>query len=610
MAGLIGWVGQASREQVEQGLRRMAAAMPRRDALRADLYADEGIGLGRLHLGTLNPEPQPLWNEDRSLAIVMEGEVYDYADEKRRLMERGHRFPVGNDVEFVLHLFEEYGPEALPRLNGAFVAAIWDLRHRRLTLFNDRFGLQALFYVQVGRQFLFASSTWPLLAHPGVEPRLDRVAVAEFLTFEFVLGERTLLEGISLLPPATCFVVQDGRVREGRYWHFHFARRHRLHENGYYVEAWTERMERAVARQLRDDGPIGVQLSGGLDSRVVLAFIRSRHPSVHTFTFGLPDSDDARLAREVARQLHTVHHFLPLRPDFVQEIAEEAVRLSDGLKSCVHLHAFAQARQMAEHVRAVYTGSLGDSLMGGHLSRSLWACYDEEELARSLFRQYNVVFSPPALSALLGEGFEDGLREQVFADFRATLAESRARLQADVREHFSIRQSDRRWILEGQRLLRHYLIVRTPFYDNDLVDFMLTVPPGLRFEEYLYRIAFRRAFPRLAKVPLEKTGLPLAPGMRDLRIRLGRRVRWWLRSAGLRFVAPPRRRPYADYNGWLRTALRPWVEETLLGPQTRLQDLFRPQPIRELVAEQMAGADHARRLGVLLTLELWLRQLS
>ncbi|RMF38599.1 MAG: asparagine synthetase B, partial [Chloroflexi bacterium] len=207
MGGLIGWVGQASREQIEQGMRQMAAAMPRRDALRADLYAGEGIGLGRLHLGTLNPEPQPIWNEDRSLAIVMEGEVYDYADEKRRLMERGHRFPVGNDVEFVLHLFEEYGPGALLRLNGAFVAAIWDARHRRLTLFNDRFGLQALFYTQVGRRFLFASSTWPLLAHPDVQPRLDRVAVAEFLTFEFVLGERTLLEGISLLPPAACFVV-------------------------------------------------------------------------------------------------------------------------------------------------------------------------------------------------------------------------------------------------------------------------------------------------------------------------------------------------------------------------------------------------------------------
>jgi asparagine synthase (glutamine-hydrolysing) len=367
-------------------------------------------------------------------------------------------------------------------------------------------------------------------------------------------------------------------------------------------------MRQAVHRCRQGDGPEGVLLSGGMDSRAVLAAMDGPRGSVHTFTFGIPGCDDVRLAREVAAKAGTRHHYVPLRPEDLPRMVEEGVRLGDGLNSVVHMHVLAALPEAARQVRVVYTGSLGDSIMGQHLHRSLMGIHPEEVLVRMLFRHYTTAFSEERMVQLLDPTVYRGVQEVPFETFRRALQTSRATLSANRREHYSIRQNERRWILEGQRLLRSRLVVRTPFYDTDLVDFMVRVPPGLRMEGYLYRRAFAVAFPDLAKVPLEETGEPLVPCMRGAVIRLRRQLRWWLRAAGLRFVSPPRRRPYADYNGWMRTVLRPWVERILLSDQALGRGFFNPEAVRALVEEHMSGEDHARRLGVLLTFELWCRQ--
>ena len=588
-------------------LHHMAQAMRHEGWYQVDLYTGGGIGLGRVRLGFLNPEPQPIWNEDETLCIVMEGEIYDYQELKQKLITCGHRFHIDSDAEFVLHLFEEVGEESASRLNGAFVAAIWDTQARKLWVINDRFGLQPLYYRQAGECLFFAGHTAAFLADPDYTPKVDPIALAELLSFEHLLRDRTLLADVKLLPPSSILTFQDGRLSIRSYYDFQFPEHYQDRDEAWYVERWVHLMRQGVERRMRRDGPIGVQLSGGLDSRTVLAMIGRQHYPVHTFTFGVPGCDDARLAREVAAKQGAIHHFLELKPDYLCTLAEEGVMLTNGLNSCVHMHVLGTLRETAKIVNVLYTGSLGDSIMGGHLQRDLLAVYRPPVLARMLFRRYNNCFGAESHPRLFSDRFYSRVEGMVFGEFAQALDESHATLSANKREHYSIRQNDRRWILEGQNILRTRVVVRTPFYDNDLVDFMLTVPPGLRFDNYLYIRGLIQASPELAKVPYEKTGLPLAPCARDLSIRANWQMRRWLRRMRLKWVSPPQKRPYADYNGWMRSVLRPWVEETLLSKRTLERGYFNPEYIRNLVAEHMAGANHARKLGVLLTVELWHR---
>ena len=608
MPGLIGFAGEFDRDHSETLLADMAQAIKHKDWYQVDLHSGDGFGLGRVHLGFLNPEPQPIWNEDQTLCLVMEGEVYDYQALKQQLLAHGHRFRVDNDAEFVLHLFEELGEEFASQLNGAFVAAIWDHPARKLWIVNDRFGLHPLFYRQAGHRLLFAGHTAAFFADPGYQPQVDPVALAEFFSFEHVLGDRTLLADVKLLPPGSVLTFQAGQLSIRPYYDFQFTEDYQDRDETWYVERWIHLMHQAVERRMRGDGPVGVQLSGGLDSRAVLAMMGRQHYPIHTISFGVPGCDDARFAREVAARRGTVHHFLELKPDYLRTQAEEGVKLSNGLKSCVHMHVLGTLAETAEIVNVLYTGSLGDSIMGTHLQRDLLAIHSPTVLARMLFNRYNHCFPEDTHPQLFSDDFYAQVEGTVFEEFSQALAESRACLSANKREHYSIRQNDRRWVLEGQNLLRSRVIVRTPFYDNDLVDFMVSVPPGLRCDKYLYIRGLVRAAPDLAKVPYARTGLPLVPCMRDLFIRANQQVRWWLRQAGFKWISTPQKRPYADYNHWMRTVLRDWVEDVLLDPRTLSRGYWRPQYVHTLVERHMRGeGNFAPQLGVLLTVELWHR---
>lgn len=605
MSGLVGVFGDLEMELAERLARRMAQRLP---GDRVDLWVGPGAALGRLDWREAVVDAQPVWNEDRSLCILMEGEVYDYADEKRRLVEKGHRFRVEGDAEYLLHLYEEYGEDFALRLNGPFAAMVWSPERRRLVVVNDRWGLQPLFYAQVDGRLLIASGARAILADPAYMPRVDLVGLAEFLAFEHLLADRTLFEDVRLVPPASVLTFEAGTLAVRPYWEFQFVEEYGDRPEEWYLDELVHRLRQAVRRCRRGDGPEGVLLSGGLDSRAVLAAMDGALGEVHTFTFGIPGCDDARLAREVAKKAGTRHHFIPLRPEDLPRMMRKGVWLGDGLNNVVHMHILAALPEAVRRVRVVYTGSLGDSIMGQHLHRPLMGIYPEDVLARMLSRHYTTGFSEAELAGLLTASVYRRVRGMPLEAFRRALGESRATLAANRREHYSIRQNERRWILEGQRMLRSRLVVRTPFYDNDLVDFLVRVPPGLRLEGHLYRRAFAAAFPDLAKVPWEATGEPLVPSMRGTAVRFTRQLRWRLRSAGLRFVPPPRRRPYAEYGHWFRTVLRPWVEEVLLSERALDRGLFEPEAIRTLVAEHVAGMDHTRKLGVLLTFELWCRR--
>lgn len=607
MPGLIGIVGDMPPEELNQLLKGMARALEHEKWYQTHLYTDKGIGLGRVSLGILNPQPQPIWNEDETLCIAMEGEVYGYEDEKQLLLKRGHRFQVDNDPEYVLHLYEEYGEDFVHRLNGAFVAAIWDPQARRLLIVNDRLGLRPLYYAERNGKVLFGAGARAVVADPSFEREVNEMALVEFLSFQYLLGDNTLFQGVKLLAPASMMVCQEGQMVIHPYWEFQFPDVYEDHDEEYYIERWTALIRQAVTRQMRGPEPLAVSLSGGVDSRGILALMVRERTSVLALTFGQPDSDDVRLAREVATALRVEYRFFRLQPDYLLHLAEEGVRLTDGLKSCVHMHALGPLREMAEQARVFYLGYLGGTIHGDSVSPDLLAPFEESVMARLLFRKRNALFQEEEHERLLAEPFHRRVRGQVFESFLAALRRSRSIWAADKNNYLEAQEVDRRFTTGGHELLRSRVAVRTPLADKDFLEFVLTVPPGLRQEKTFYFKAFSRVFPELAKIPYEGTGLPLVPCFRDLGIRVDRQIRWRLRAAGLKWVPERKHRPYADYNGWMRTVLRPWVEETLLSKRALERGYFNPDYIRNLVAEHMVGANHARKLGVLLTIELWHR---
>jgi len=329
-----------------------------------DSYIGPKFAIGRAHLGILNPKTQPIFNEDRSLGIFMDGEVYDYTRQKRNLESKGYKFKVGNDPEFCLHLYEEYGQDFVKSLNGSFVIVIFDTQNRKMIVANDRFRLRPFYYAKNGEKYLFASEVKAILADKTYKKEICHEAVANFFAFEMILNDKTFFEGIRVLPPASILIWSNGRLSLEKYWDFEF-KEDLNPSTEYYVENLVHIFRKAVERRMKGNHRIGVSLSGGLDSRSIVAAINKEHYPIHTFTYGVKGGDEAKIAEKVAKKLGTTHRFFELKRDFLADYAELGVRLTDGMSSCRHFHWMSLLRQIRKDVDVVFHGLGMDIMLGG-----------------------------------------------------------------------------------------------------------------------------------------------------------------------------------------------------------------------------------------------------
>jgi asparagine synthase (glutamine-hydrolysing) len=578
------------------------------------LHHEAGVGLGRVG-HAFGRSPHVAWNHDRTACAVVDGELYDRAPLDAELGLAGRASLPPTDADVVLALYERDGTRFAARLNGGFVAAIWDRRARRLLVANDRLGTYPLYYARPDGALLFASGVRALLASPSVSRAIDPVAVQEFFTFDHVLGDRTLVGAVKLLPQASVLSVCDGQVAIEPYWPLRYPALHEARPEAWYLEQFVHLLKQAVARQQPDGLPAGILLSGGMDSRLLLGPLRELGATVEALTFGIPGCDDARIAKELAEAVGSRHRFFELEPDWLQRKADDAVRATDGLGNIVNLHAFATLDAQVEFAKVFYKGFLGDALFGWAIKRQMWGDYDPATHVTMQMDTYighgAMPYDPrkglPVLSAALNQRAGDGLLE----DYREGYRRAGSSQLAVQRLYFDLTQRVPRMTLNGVEVVRSRGIVRLPFCDNDLVDFALAMPPGMLFERRIQKDALTRYYPRLAQLPLPETGRPLSFCARDVAWQVRTLAGWHLRKRGLGWLAPREgERPYKDYNRWFRTALRPWVEDLLLTPRTLDRGLVDPAFVRRLVDEHMAGANHAVKLGALLTFELWHRRFA
>ena len=615
MPGLVGFVKQIESGGAPALLESMALALEPSSRFRRELVQNGQMGLGRVSLKTGDPGSQPVWSQDRSLCLVMEGEFYDVQALKQELAGRGYPHPGSSDAELALNLFQEFGEDFAARTNGSFVIAIWEAAKNRLLIVNDRLGLHPLYYAPVDGGLLFASGVRALLADPDLPRQVDEAAIAQFLTFDHVLHDRTLLEQAKLLPQASVLSFSEGQLNIRPYWTLQYARQHSLCSERQYLEGLLHYLRQAIRRQAQTRGKsAGLLLSGGLDSRFLLALFAEVAPELklHTFTWGIPGCDDARFARECAAVVGAEHHFFELKPNWLLGMGEEGVRLTDGMGNVINLHAMAAAEEEAAFASVLYKGFLGDAMFGFAVELPFWADFDEPTQTRAHFQAYLnrgvITFLPREQEMLFTEAFRQQVGDTVLVEMKRGMQAAGASQVANQRLYFDLTQRVPRMTINGVEVVRSHATVRLPFGDKDLVDFACQLPPGMQYNRHLITQAFLTTYPNLAKIPNTATGLPYIACGREVALRARQLIQWHLRKKGLERLAGPQRRPYKDYNGWFRTVLREWVEDTLLSQRALQRPYFNAGYVRDLVAEHMAGSNHAVKLGALLSIELWHRQ--
>lgn len=612
MPGLAGFAGTPPDNGAEKLLGSMLFALEPGEGYLVEQYHHPRAGLGRITLGIVNPGPQPVWNAEHSVCLFLEGEIYDYRKAARALQANGQHSDADNPASYLLQRYEKLGERFAEEINGSFVAAIWDERDQKLLLATDRLGTYPLYYAQVHGRLLFASGVRALLADPSLSRETDKTGIAQFLTFDHLLNDHTLLKTVKLLRQASVLTFTDGKLDIRPYWRVQYPEHYELRPETEWMEQFVHLVDQAVIRQSEHTAPLGILLSGGIDSRMILpSLIKHAHQPLHAFTWGNPQCDDLQYAREIASLLGVDHHFFELKPDWLLGKAEEAVRLTDGMGNLANLHALATLDQETRYSRIIFKGFLGDAMMGFGQRHQHWATYDEPTTLQahlSVHRDQGVItFEPEEHPMLFTEGFQRQVGNAVLDEYIAGMQASGASLLADQRLYFDYYQRVPRMTIKGVEVVRSQAMVRLPFCDNDLIDFSIQLTPGLRYERRLMKNAFVKAFPELAQIPITETGLPMMLCAREIRIRAERMLRWHLHQRGLLKGAYREKRPYANYNHWFRTILRTWVEDILLSPRALERGYYNPDYLRKIVAAHMDGANYAVRIGAMLSIELWHR---
>ncbi len=613
MCGIAGFVGGGERRTLE----RMTQALVHRGPDQAGHCLVGGVGLGVRRLAILDVPGgrQPFFSEDGRVVAVFNGEIFNHQELREGLLRRGHRLETTTDGEVLVHLYEEEPDSFLERLEGMFALAVWDARRARLLLARDRLGIKPLHYWAGPGSLVFGSQIRALLEHPSVPRRLDRQALDQYLTFESVPAPRTILAGIHKLPPAHWLTWDASGVRLGRYWNLELRP-----WRGLALRDWEELLLAAlrgsVRRHLGADFPVGVFLSGGLDSSTLTALMTQEAAGpVQTFTMGFSEAsfDESGPARRVARLLGTRHHegILSARRclDLVQGLPEV---LDEPLGDASVVPTWSLARMARQEVKVVLSGEGADELLAGyptypaaHLAEWLrrlprpWLEVARRWAARlpvstrnwsldfRIRRFLGFLDEPPERRHVLWAGsFSEGEKARLYGPGMAGGWETFEPLEAFLRPGLDLTSrlgmTDLNLYLPEDLLLKldrasmaASLEARVPFLDREVVELLARVPAELKLNgwttKYLLKRATRHLLPtQVRRKPKKGFGMPVAR--------------------------------------WLQGPLRLWLED-LLRPQDLVRDdLFSPHEVRRLVDEHMAGrADHRKLLWTLAIFLQWRR---
>ncbi len=602
-------------------LERMTDAIRHRGPDDGGVWVDGAVGLGNRRLSIIDLSErghQPMSNEDGSVWIAFNGEIYNFAALRAELTAQGHVFRSNTDTETIVHLYERDGVDCVSRLRGMFAFAIWDAPRRRLFVARDRLGKKPLFYYQGRDALVFASEAKAILQDSDVPREVDAEAIRLYLTYGYVPSPWSAFRGFRKLPPAHYLVLENGRVDVRRYWALQY-RPKRAESEGTLAEELLALLQDAVRLRMISDVPLGALLSGGVDSSAVVALMRrvSQAP-VKTFSIGFDHAeyDELRYARQVAEHLQTDHHELVVRPDAVAMLPRIVWHYNEPFADSSAVPSFAVCEMARRHVTVALNGDGGDEVFLGYdryvaaklsgrldglpraarrASAALLAglpagsgpksrVYRLRRFAKAAalapnerYAQWIALFDAAGANAILSPEFADRTDAPPFALLDQALAHSDADSFAEATSHADVQLylPDDLLVKMDIASMAHSLEVRSPLLDHQVLEFAARLPVSLKLhglvQKYLLKQAVRDALPD-AILTRKKMG----------------------------FGVPIDR--------WFRNELRELAYDTLLDSRAAARGYFRPEEVRRLLDEHVAvTAHHHARLWSLLMLELWHR---
>lgn len=627
MCGIIGFSGKFRRSFIEAGLGDTAHRGPDDSGI----YHNEaaGIGLGHARLSIIDLSPmghQPMWDAGNQVAIVFNGEIYNYRELRFDLVKAGFTFKGGTDTEVLLNLYLAEGEEMLKKLNGIFAFAIWDPRNRSLFLARDGLGTKPLYYARVGSGFLFASEIKALLREPTLERSLNSVALAMHLTYLWCPSPQTMMRGVEKLSPGHALIVHEGCiVREWAYYDLPNGRARRWSgSEAEAIQAVHAGVSVAVSRQMVADVPVGAFLSGGLDSSSIAAFARCHAAGrLQCFTIALEGNisgegtvDDLPYAKKVAAHLDVDLHTIKVGPEMARELETMLWHLDEPQADPAPLNALFISRLAREHgVKVLLSGAGGDDIFTGYrrhyaLAQERYWAWLPHSLRSAMATSGRAIPAGTPFGRRLGKAFQyaglDSTERLVSYFFWLDPKEAIGLLHPDLRPNVTVADivaplkeatqrlpteatpQERMLYLEGKFFLSDHNLnytdkmsmaagveVRVPLLDTDLVALAASFPDSYRQRGKIGKWIFKKAM---------ETELPYDVVYRP--------------KTG--FGAPLRR--------WLKYELKPLVDDVLSTGSLDRRGIFDPTAVQGLVERDRAGRiDASYTIFALICIELWCR---
>lgn len=618
MSGVFGILDSKRINGNKLHLSNMASSISYREWFKSDTHVDEsaGVYLGRINISIFNLENQPACSENGDLMIFLAGELYESAELRRDLIAKGYEFRDASDLELVLHLYEDRGDKFILELEGVFLILIWERSKNEVIIANDRYGLYPLYYAHYNNKFIFAPEVKALLNLPDSRRELDLIALAEYMRFQYLLGDKTFFKGIKLLPNAVVvkYNIETDKLSINPYWDFtDFPT---LPKNITFDDAVEEAyhlLKAAIDKLTIGNLQLGVYLSGGLDSRVILGLMGRHLQPITTITYGLSGCRDVVFAQKISKIMDTNHHYFEFtNGKWVKDYADFHLELTEGFHSWIHSHGISILDRVRELIQVNLTGLHGAEINWD--DEVLYGSQDHMAFATRLFQLLNQKTTWPSIDSteenlLFSRRLAPQMRSLAFNSFLSELEKYQHWSNKLKAAYFSF-SVDRRLYQYYTVFHKAFIEQRFPFYDYKYFEFVHSLPPSYLFNRKLRRAVITKMKPALAHVPCDKDNLPVtSQGLLRLRKKFVNKSK----SNINRYVAPifPEASILnADYETWLRGDLREWGENILLGDRTLNRGIFNPQFLQSLWNRHQSGLEVniIGKVAPIMTYEMLLRR--
>jgi asparagine synthase (glutamine-hydrolysing) len=623
VCGIAGQIRTDGRSVDPELLASMCARLEHRgpDSRGTHISDQAGLGIQRLRVIDLTTGDQPLYNEDRSIVVVLNGEIYNFKELRERLRLRGHKFATDGDTEVIVHLYEEDGPDCVHSLRGMFAFALWDRRRRRLLLARDRVGKKPLYYAYANQGVTFASELPALLQDGEISRDIDYQALDCYLAYQYIPAPLSAFRAVRKLPPACTLVFEDGRTSVRRYWDLDYRNKRRFSDAEELHAEIRDAIRRATRQRMIADVPIGAFLSGGVDSSaVVAAMAEESSEPVKTFSIGFDYEpfNELPFARRIAEQFGTDHQEFVITPDAVGLIPRLVRHYGEPFADSSAIPSFYVSELTRQHVTVALNGDGGDESFAGYnryvsnvlASRLAGLPHGMRRLASAVGNQLpsdrdmsstrnrtkrllrSLSLSPSERYARHISFFDQSERDDAYTpEFKRLTGPSITQAVIDGPWNDAsgedlldiMLEVDVKTSLPGDLLVKmdiatmaHSLEARSPFLDPDVMQLAASLPPSLKARGAQKKVVLRQAL--RGWVPDDILDRP----------------KWG-------FAIP--------LGEWFRNDLREYVADVLFDPRTMGRGYFRPEVIQGYFESHVNGrADNSPRIWALVMLELWHRE--